>query len=323
MRRLLRYYGFEAEMTGEDRLTARNGSLRVEALLVEEEPELGEEALEKLLGKAGKADRHIVASLGRFSDFAHKLAEQRKVQLWDRHKLEEEVGRMVVAELDVREGKAGEGVLEHLLSGEPGPPGGGDALPEENAVVEFSDPEVMIAPRITQERLKPLIRDRLEGAFRFDLQLVPYYCFVYTCEVDGRAGAPERRVGVILVNAITGETREWPRKEGPVKLDDAHVRMEPSLDEAAALKQARERALSLNTRVFHMKQERGPVTVYEKKTLRPGEDALKMTHKGLVFLPVWGVEGSNGALMVDALTGSIIKEELFRAGPEGNDQLKK
>lgn len=296
-------------------------------------PEMGEDALSALLGNESNVDRRIVASLGRFSEFALKLADQRNVQLWDRHRLEDEVGRMALAELDVREGAVGESVLETVLEDGPGErrgafpgeagPSGGDArgvsaTADGSAVIEFSDPEVMVRPRISQERAKHLVQDRIEGAFRFDLQMMPHFCYVYTCEVEGVPGSREKRVGAVLVNAVTGEAREWPQREPVVKFDIKEPRMEPALDKVAAQAQAREKALSLNTRVLHLKQEKGPVTVYEKRTVRPAEDALVLEFKGMVYLPVWGVEGGNGALVLDAVTGHVVKEELFRHGGEMN-----
>jgi len=39
-----------------------------------------------------------------------------------------------------------------------------------------------------------------------------------------------------------------------------------------------------------------------------------LRRKGLVYLPIWTVEGSNGVMLVNAVTGKIIKEDFYREG---------
>lgn len=285
-----------------------------------------------MLPKASGVDRTIVASLGRFTEEARRLAVERKVQLWDRTQLEEEVGRMVMGELDPRPAaSADDSILEPFLSGRIGElfgdGGAGQAArggPEGPSVprarMEIPDGEAMVGPAISLEQARGLVSETLEGAFRFDLQLMPHYCFSYTLDIDGPGGQRVSRVGGILVNAVSGEAVEWRPGGTPEKLEPGRARMEPSIERSEAVRKAMEKAVELNTRVVNLKQEKRSVTVYEKRTIRPAEEAVRLEHMGMLFLPVWCVEGANGAAVLDAVTGQKIKEELFDSRPASPDK---
>jgi len=335
--RLFRYYGFESGEPDEGPVIhLRKGSLAVEVVAVEEAPELGEAELGVLFGLETKAARRIVVSLGRFTDGARRLAEKNRVQLWDRARIEEETGRMVLAEVDTREApSADESMLEPFLEGNVGglgePPNavsgglGASGLAGARPVLDLREGESMVAPKIAQDQARSLIAERLEGAFRFDLQMMPHYCYTYSCEVEGPRGRIEARHGTVLVNGMTGTALDWK----PAKLsrpEATAIRMEPSVEEGRAHACARDWAVSSNTRIVHHKRDKGTVTVYEKLTLRPSPEAVRLELLGLLYLPAWCIEGGNGAVVMDALDGHIIKEELFHSvtaggapGP-GNDE---
>lgn len=303
------------------------GSLTVAIIPVEGRPETDDAALAHLLAPERAVDRTLVASLGRFTEEARRLAMQRKVQLWDRAQLEEEVGRMVMGELDSRPAaSADDSLLEPFLSGRvgelfadkvsgrqatEGPQG--PSVPQ--ARMEIPDGEAMVGPAISLEQVRNLVSETLEGAFRFDLQLMPHYCFSYIIDIEGPDGLKESRAGGILVNAVSGEAGEWRPDGTPEKLEPGRARMEPSIERSDAVRKALEKAVALNTRVVNLRQEKRSVTVYEKRTLRPSEEAVRLELKGMLFLPVWCVEGANGAAVLDAVTGQKIKEELFDVHP--------
>lgn len=333
------------EETGALRL--RKGSLRVELVLVEDAPETDEVALAKILGKERMADRVIVASLGRFTEEARLLALKSKVQLWDRAHLEEEVGRMVMGEVDSRPAAAADdSILEPFLAGGPGElffnSGDGGAYPAQTsesgvnratsasggpsedqslpAGMEIPDGEAMLRPSISQEQVRSIVADRMEGAFRFDMQLLPHYVLSYRLEMDGPGGSKMKRTGMVLVNAITGEASELRPGMTPEKLEPGGMRIEPSLERSAATGKALELVMNLHTRVVNLKQEKRSVTVYEKRTIRPKEDAVILEYKGMLYLPVWCVEGADGAEVLDALTGRVIKHEPFDTRSAASDK---
>jgi hypothetical protein len=340
LRRLFHYYGFEPIPQAQGALKLRKGSLTVELVPVEGAAEIDELALAQILGVERKSDRVIVASLGRFTEEARLLAIGKKVQLWDRTHLEEEVGRMVMGEVDSRPAAVvDDSLLEPFLSGNAGKLFAGDGAndkhdPDGNAAqtevmgsstggppegqtpgkgMDIPDGEATVQPQITLEQVRSLVSERLEGAFRYDMQLMPHYSFSYYLEMDAPGGARERRSGGVLVNAISGESSVWRPAGTMEKLEPGKPRMEPSLERSEAARKAVDHVISTNTRVVNLKDEKRSVTVYEKRTIRPTEEAIRLDHRGMLFLPVWCVEGANGAAVLDAITGRVIKEEFFDA----------
>ena len=47
--------------------------------------------------------------------------------------------------------------------------------------------------------------------------------------------------------------------------------------------------------------------------MKPKFEAIDMNTKGIHYLPVWCIEGSNGLMIIDASSGKIIKEDIFRS----------
>ena len=328
-------------------MSLRKGSLTVELVMVEGVPETDQDPLDRILEKERKADRVIVASLGRFTEQARLLAMNRKVQLWDRAHLEEEVGRMVMGEVDTRpaapvEDSLLEPFIEGTLAGL-GPddagasrdqyaggqggtqgaiPATGEPPGDRGAGVrpELPDGEAMVRPEITLEQAREMVKDRLEGAFRFDLQLLPHHVLAYSVEIDGPGGTKVERTGGILVNAISGDASEWRPGATMEKLEPGRIRIEPSVERATATRNALELVMSLHTRVVNLKQEKRSVTVYEKRTMRPRDNAVLLEYKGMLYIPVWCVEASEGAAVLDAITGRVIKEEVFNPRPAASDR---
>ncbi len=306
-------------MPGDGRpFTLRKGSLAVEIDQLPGAAETGEDELAAILVRETKADRRIVVTLGRFSGAARKLGEERRAQLWDRPRLEEEAGRMLLAEVDTRPAPAAdESLLEPFLR-ESVAELGAEAVATPEAVApggtlpgpELFDGEGMLEPRVAQDKAVALVSERLEGAFRFDLRMVPHYCYSYACPVRRGHGEPEVRRGFLLVNGISGEVSAW-EPSALKRWDGITARLEPSVEEPRSAALARDWLVEANTRVVHLKHDRGTVTVYEKVTHRPAPEAILLECRGIVFWPVWGVEGGNGALVLDALEGRVLKEELF------------
>ena len=180
---------------------------------------------------------------------------------------------------------------------------------------EIPGGEAMVRAEITQDQARALVKDRLEGAFRFDLQLLPHYVLAYSLEMDGPGGSKVVRTGGVQVNAISGEACEWRPKMTLEKLEPGRIRIEPSIERAAATAKALELVMSRNTRVVNLRQEKRSVTVYEKRTIRPRDDAVALEYKGMLYVPVWCVEASEGAAVLDAVTGRLIREEMLNARP--------
>ena len=63
----------------------------------------------------------------------------------------------------------------------------------------------------------------------------------------------------------------------------------------------------------------GHSEIIERK--RSKEEAVMIEPKGLVYLPVWCVEGKNGAMIVNSSSGKIISEHLHGGAQAAESRL--
>ena len=139
---------------------------------------------------------------------------------------------------------------------------------------------------------------RLEGAPRCDLQYMPFHLFDYQVELEDEVGdVVVKDNGTLGVNALTGQAQEWnlahAYEDGVPDTDDASV-LRPTIDAMAAYEQANRAIKDLHTRVVERVEERGTVTVFVKRHVKPRDGALDIVPRGLVYMPVWCIEGAGG-----------------------------
>ncbi|MEM2870299.1 MAG: hypothetical protein QW379_07780 [Thermoplasmata archaeon] len=326
MRRIFVYHGFDVEAeNGLRALRACRGGMEVRLELVESGGEVGEEELSRLIsGKTGPG-KTVVISLGCFSAGARRLAEERGVQLWDRGRVEEEAGRVIVAELDTRRARLPEDSLLEALLGRRGAREEEFREPSpETPPITMAGGEAMVRPRVTLEEARRLAGELLDCAFRFDLRFMPYYCFSYSVDAKNSDLPGHRSAGVVLVNGMSGEASEWRGREPLSPMSEDVPRLEPAIEQSRAEDRARDRVVELSTRVIHTKREKKNVTIYEKKTVRPSPEAVRLEFRGLLYLPVWCIEGSDGAIVLDALEGGVLRRELLHppTGEAAGDSMK-
>jgi predicted transport protein len=274
-------------------------------------------------------DKIIMATPMDIHPELEKWVSQEGILLWDKKKLEEEIGRAVLsdAEGDLLKGKPKdefpaetqiplkkEDIPEIIM-----PP----TMEEIDVKIETKDlpeeKESIVKPQITMSDVSEISKRIVQG-FRFDLELVPYYIFDYSCEliVEGKA-TPQVSSGTLAINGLTNHAESWDFDFDTVsEVETTHTKLEPKFDENKAFIIAKESAITLNTREIQTVDDRGAVTIYEKKKVRPKEGAIDVRKRGLVYLPVWCVEGSNGVMIINATTGKVIREDIYR---ESDDVL--
>jgi hypothetical protein len=132
--------------------------------------------------------------------------------------------------------------------------------------------------------------------------------------VEGQ-NTPQISSGIIAVNGLTNSAESWNFPfETVIELETTHTKLEPKVDENKAFVTAKETSIALNTREIQTVDDRGAVTIYEKKKVSPKEGAIDINRRGLIYLPVWCVEGSNGVMIINATTGKVVKEDIYREG---------
>jgi hypothetical protein len=170
--------------------------------------------------------------------------------------------------------------------------------------------ENIIKPFMTLTDVVELSKKSVKG-FRYVLELVPHHLFNFRCE----PGPPEgvtRSDGLISVNALTRKCEFWDQNfETVASLNHVHTRIEPKLSEGDARELARKFAIDESTTVIENIKEKEHTVVTEKKVIRPNDDEIVLEDRGMVYLPIWCVEGTNGVMIVNAAAGKIIEEDYY------------
>jgi hypothetical protein len=342
---LLRFNGFSIRRD-ERFLAASKGSIRIMVRIESDVETLSGTYIEELRSTAGEDgfDRILLVHTGNVAPEARSLLERYNVVLWDRERLSLELGRalLVAAEGEVRGPELA--FMDYLLvdkrDGTPEEPpvmptvtvtkpveasfvrekaiaAGGQA-----DILTFADLQERVVVRGSKDRFVRVQLDpdaaiakapKLRDAERCDLQFIPFHMFDYGVELEDEVGdVVVRDNGTLAVNALTGQAQEWnlthAYAEGPPQDPNAAV-LRPTIDAMAAYEQANRAVKDLHTRVVERVEERGTVTVFVKRHVKPRDGAIDIIPRGIVYMPVWCIEADHGVAIVNASTGRIVKEE--------------
>lgn len=225
-----------------------------------------------------------------------------EVVVWDREAVEHEVGRTRI------EGLVGEedhGLIDELCA---------DDFPEIPAE-GFQDlaEEERIAPLRLDLKEVVEISARTVGGFSHRLELVPHYIFSYDVPLfvgEGRIGSKD---GLLAVNALTKVVEPWAEMPQTVtRLEQGHKRLEPVLEEEDACGLVRVAVEKEHTYERDMVRENGQVTMTERVVVYPRLDQGSIKPMGLIYVPIWCVEGTKGVMVLNASTGKVLSEDYFR-----------
>lgn len=223
------------------------------------------------------------------------------VVIWDREAVEHEIGRTRI------EGLVGEedhGLIDDLYA---------DDYPEvSNGTAEVSDEERITPLQLGLQEVVE-ISTKAVGGFSHRLDLVPHYIFSYDVPLyvgEGRIGSKE---GLLAVNALTKAVEPWGEMPQTVpRLDQQHKRLEPSMEEEDASALVRVAVEKEHTYERDMVRENGQVTMTERVLVHPRLDQGSFKPLGMIYVPIWCVEGTRGVMVLNASTGKVLSEEHFR-----------
>lgn len=254
----------------------------------------------------GFPGRKVVASLSKVDDRVQRRLQESGVHYWGREEMEHEIGSMHLQSMSEGDAKS---LLDEVISDEyPQIP----HEPPEQAVpiiVESTEAlsEQIVKPTVTLDEVKYLARHEVQG-YRFDLELIPHYLFHYVLNIDDAT----QRAGIVAVNAMTEHVETWRWGFELVdSIDTPSTKREPKVDEERAVAMAREVVSKEYKSYVETVRDYGHSEIIERS--RPREDAIVIESKGLVYLPIWSVEGKGGAMLVNSSSGKIISEHLHGA----------
>ena len=247
--------------------------------------------------------RKIVASLGKADESIQTFLQRSGVHYWGREEIEHEIGSMQLSSVTERRGAS---LIDDVVSDEtPQKP----VEPHEQSVpviIESADEraERIVKPNFGLEDVKYLARHEIQG-HKFDLELVPHYLFHYVLNL----GDGKQKAGIAAVNALTSHVETWRWGFELVdSIDVPHSKREPKIDYEKAKQLARDMVTKEYKSHTETVKDFGHSEIIERK--RPAGEPMSIEPKGLVYLPVWCVEGPGGAMIVNSSSGKIISEHL-------------
>lgn len=166
--------------------------------------------------------------------------------------------------------------------------------------------ESVVRPRIGRVEAEALAG--VEGS-RYTLRLVPYYVAAYRVRSPsphGESGPVLRRL--VAVNATSRRAEVWDDGERELvpSIPEPHQQLSPQLTPV----QARPLAIEVirrhhAVRVDHTEQLGGALVI-ETRRISPSIDDVQLGPLALVYVPHWYAEGSEGRVILDAVTGHRI-----------------
>lgn len=281
--KLLRSIGCAVSTDGSI-LTAKRGSGRLIFGFPNEDNT--SEVLEEV---AGAGSQGVIVPL--YDDFPEVEADSLGIPVLERGDLEDDIVQVLLGKK-----KTDDTILGSLVA---------DCMGDQEA-----SQEAMVKPKLDREGVVEIGSKTVDG-FNYILDLVPYFVYDYNAVVEEN-GEVHESGGTIGVNALTGSPELWSEDFERVDgLEYFDRKREPKTDEKEAFRIAEKKAVELGTVVKERVRERDGTTVEERKSLKPKREDIQIKGKGLVYLPIWCVEGSKGSIIVDASTGKVLKEDLY------------
>ncbi len=251
---------------------------------------------------SGFPGRKVVASLGKIDDRVQNFLQESGIHYWGREEIEQEIGNMQLSTLSDR----GRSLIDDVISDEI--PQRSSEPPEQAIpiIVESAreEAERIVKPNFFLEDVKYIARHEVQG-HRFELELVPHYLFHYLLNLE----SGRQKAGIAAVNALTSHVEAWRWGFELVEsIGLPHSKREPKIDSERARQLAEDLVAKEYRALIETIRDYGHSEIIERK--KPQNDSVVIEPKGLVYLPVWCVEGKGGAMIVNASSGKIISEHL-------------
>ncbi|HYK93358.1 MAG TPA: hypothetical protein VEY07_04875 [Thermoplasmata archaeon] len=203
----------------------------------------------------------------------------------------------------------GSALGELLLSGPDSSPESEEPLtaaPLHPPPLLFPEGERTVRPRLGQSDAEALAG--VDG-YRSTLRLIPFFVAAYRVRVatpHGGRGPPSDHL--VAINALSGQAEFWEpgERELAAELDEPHQRLAPHLSPDHARASAEDAVRRRHTVSVDHTEQHGGAVVIERRRVPPATDDLALAPPVLVHVPFWYIEGPDGRVVLDAVSGSRV-----------------
>jgi hypothetical protein len=162
-----------------------------------------------------------------------------------------------------------------------------------------------VPPRVTEDEALIAAEDVVFEADEARLELLPFHVFDYACRLEGD-GAARDEDDRVWVSAQSGAVVEAPQDDLVEDPGRPNERFQGELGARRAADRAEEDLLASLGRREELREDHSETAVIERVRLEPNPDTLALEHLGKAYAPRWRVEGTDGTVFVDALTGDLV-----------------
>ncbi len=305
---LLQNYGFEVSEK-DDVLSGEKGDQLISLGFVNECSIGYIEDFKSKLG--GTTSSKIIASMKKPLPSIYEYAEENGITLWDSEDIEREIGGIIFDHVNDHGGSTilqfTEMVRAEIIEGKDFD----DKISITIESIGAGDTEAIQSPIIQLDDVKEISQKTVKG-FKYELELIPHFIFEYLCIFRGKENAERKYTGLLLINAYTGIATKCDDVPDIIdSLDIPHIRIEPKIDEHEASAMAMSKVIELNTEFDDVIIEKEHTIVTERTEFKPKEEDVTLSLKGVISVPVWCVEGTNGVMIINAATGKVVSEEYY------------
>ncbi|MFW6142170.1 MAG: hypothetical protein ACOC53_06395 [Candidatus Saliniplasma sp.] len=282
---LLEFEDFELIFSGKGKIVGKSDE-EIRSLIV-----AGERVKDSDLEELEKAEGERILIVFEEMDDTDLKDLPSDVELWDRERLVQKIGEM---ELE-------KSVMEGIAEGEKGLVGPDDDLRFD---VEHKRKEATLKPIMDFDHVSELGEKQVKG-FKYRLELVPHYLFHYKVWWDDG----EVSEGRLYLNGISGKRNFWEQPfERVSDIKRSHIKLEPNISKEASSEKAVEAIKDRHLVEMEERWEEEGVTIVEKTENVPSNENIELNEKGIVYVPMWAVEGTEGIVVINAATGKVERE---------------
>jgi outer membrane biosynthesis protein TonB len=164
-----------------------------------------------------------------------------------------------------------------------------------------------IEPEVDEAEALRTAEGALFEADRARLELLPFRVYRYRAQLEGDGHTREEE-GRVWVSTQSGAVVRAPRGDRVEEPEVAHERFQGSLSTRDTAEAAREHLLDTLERREELRQDYSESAVIERVRLEPDPQSLDIELLGKAYAPRWRVEGQNGTVFVDAVTGELVND---------------